>query len=111
MKAETVNQQLTSLDSKAWPAGVVKVSNNIGNQFEIPVLFYILCVVLYISAGGAGAAIALAWAYVLSRYAHAFVHVGSNYVPVRMGIFFFGCFILLVMTLMAATALASGNIT
>ena len=36
-------------------------------------------------------AVVLAWLFVVSRYAHAYVHVGSNYVPVRMRLFMVGC--------------------
>ena len=109
VKAGSVNRQEAALDNRAWPADVVQVSNNIANQFETPILFYTLCVVLYISGGAGVVAVTLAWAYAISRYAHAFVHIRSNYVPVRMRIFLVGCLILMAMTILAAITLVSGS--
>jgi len=106
VKAGQVNRQQAALDSRVWPEDVVKVSNNIANQFEVPVLFYVLCLVLYnINAAGT-VAVVLAWLFVVSRYAHAYVHVGSNYVPVRMRLFMVGCVVLLAMLMVAVWKLA-----
>jgi len=106
VKAGQVNRQQAALDSRVWPEDVVKVSNNIANQFEVPVLFYVLCLVLYnINAAGT-VAVVLAWLFVVSRYAHAYVHLGSNYVPVRMRLFMVGCVVLLAMLMVAVWTLA-----
>jgi len=108
VKAGQVNRQQAALDNRVWPEDVVKVSNNIANQFEAPVLFYVLCLVIY-SIGAAGtAAVVLAWLFALSRYAHAYVHVGSNYVPMRLRLFLLGCLVLLAMLILAAWQLAMG---
>lgn len=101
VKAGTVNRQHSALDNRVWPENVIKVSNNIANQFEVPVLFYVLCLVLYSVNATGTIAVALAWLFVLSRYAHAYVHVTSNYVPVRLKLFMFGCVMLLVMLVLA----------
>jgi hypothetical protein len=37
-KTGNVNLKTTALDNKAWPDAVLKVSNNIDNQFEIPIV-------------------------------------------------------------------------
>lgn len=107
IKAGKVNREQAALDNRVWPENVVKVSNNIANQFEVPILFYILCVVLYSINAAGTVAIVLAWLFVASRYAHAWVHVGSNYVPVRMRLFMVGCVVLLSMLAMAASKLAA----
>jgi len=107
VKAGKVNRQQAALDNRVWPEDVVKVSNNIANQFEVPILFYILCVVLY-SVNAAGiVAVVLAWLFVVSRYAHAWIHVRSNYVPVRMLLFMVGCLVVLAMLVVAAWKLAA----
>ena len=41
----------------------------------------------------------LAWFFVISRYIHAVVHIGRNYVPVRMKIFAIGIVALLGMAI------------
>ncbi len=107
IKAGKVNREQAALDNRVWPEYVVKVSNNIANQFEVPILFYILCVVLYSINAVGTVAIVLAWLFVASRYAHAWVHVGSNYVPVRMRLFMVGCVVLLSMLAVAASKLAA----
>lgn len=107
IKAGKVNREQAALDNRVWPEYVVKVSNNIANQFEVPMLFYILCVVLFSINAAGTVAIVLAWLFVASRYAHAWVHVGSNYVPVRMRLFMAGCVVLLSMLAVAASKLAA----
>ncbi|CAD5275787.1 conserved membrane hypothetical protein [Alteromonas sp. 38] len=107
VKAGKVNRQQAALDNRVWPEEVVKVSNNIANQFEVPILFYVLCVVLYsINAAGI-VAVVLAYMFVVSRYAHAWVHVGSNYVPMRLRLFMVGCVVLLAMLGVAVWKLAA----
>ena len=39
VKAGKIDRQQAALDSRVWPEDVVKVSNNIANQFEAPVLW------------------------------------------------------------------------
>lgn len=107
LKLRLVDRDAAALDNQAWPKDVVKVSNNIANQFESPVLFYALCLLLHsINAVGVIALI-LAWLYVLSRVMHAYVHLGSNYVPLRFKTFLFGCTVLLAMTVLTVVGLAA----
>jgi hypothetical protein len=107
VKAGTVNRQEAKLDNRVWPEDVVQVSNNIANQFEVPVLFYILCLVANSINATSMVVIVLAWLFVLSRYAHAYVHVSSNYVPFRMRLFLAGCFILIAMLVIVAWKLGT----
>nr|WP_232787972.1 MAPEG family protein [Paraglaciecola sp. MB-3u-78] len=52
-------------------------------------------------------AIVLAWLFALSRFAHAYVHIGSNYVPIRLRLFLLGCFVLIAMLIQVAWQLAA----
>ena len=107
VKAGEVNRKQAALNNRVWPEDVVKVSNNIANQFEVPVLFYVLCLVLYsINAVGV-VAIVLAWLFALCRFAHAYVHIGSNYVPTRLRLFLLGCRVLIAMLIQTAWKLAT----
>ena len=107
VKASAVNRQQAALNNRVWPEDVVKVSNNIANQFEAPVLFYVLCLVLYSINAADMVAIGLAWLFVLSRFAHAYVHIGSNYVPMRLRLFLLGCFVLIAMLIQVAWKLVA----
>lgn len=109
VKAGDVNRQQAALNNRVWPEDVVKVSNNIANQFETPVLFYVLCLVLYSIDVAGMIAIVLAWMFVLSRFAHAYVHIGSNYIPMRFRLFLIGCCVLIAMLLLGAWKLATGS--
>ena len=108
LQAGKVERKQAALESRVWPEDVVKVSNNIANQFEAPVLFYILCLVIYSIDAAGSVAIVLAWLFALSRCAHAYVHVGSNYVPMRLRFFMVGCLVLIAMLILVAWKLASG---
>lgn len=108
VKAGKVNRHQAALDNRAWPEDVIKVSNNIANQFEAPVLFYVLCLVIYSINAAGTVAIVLAWLFTLSRCAHAYVHVGTNYVPLRLRLFLFGCVVLLAMLILVGWNLATG---
>ena len=107
VKAGNFNRQAAALDNKAWPPDVVKVSNNIANQFESPVLFYVICLVLYSLNGVSVMVLALAWVFVLSRYVHAYVNVNTNYVPARFSVFLVSVAVLVMLVVIAAWELAT----
>ncbi len=97
VKRGLVDLQRRGLHDDAWPESVQKFNHNIRNQFETPVLFYVLILVQYQLGVGGPLAQSLAWLYVVSRVAHAYVHIGSNHVPIRRPLFMVGCVILLAM--------------
>ena len=97
IRLKTVNLKQTALDHSAWPADVVKVSNNIANQFESPVLFYVACLALFQLNAVSALVLVLAWLYVATRLVHGVVHVRSNFVPIRMRVFAAGLLITLVL--------------
>ncbi len=108
-KARAVRGGLVDLDRRAlhddaWPDSVIKINNNIRNQFEVPVLFYVLTIVLWQLNETGVVAQLLAWLFVLSRFLHAWIHTGSNYVPARRRVFMFGCVVVLAMTAVALRA-------
>lgn len=85
VKAGKVDRKRAALNDKAWDDEcVLKTSNNLDNQFQAPLLFYMLCGVLYAVGGVNQATLMLAWFFVFSRYLHAYIHNTSNYVPYRM---------------------------
>jgi hypothetical protein len=60
------------------------------NLLELPVLFYAACALMLATGKFDGIQVALAWVFVLARCAHAFIHIGFNYVPLRFAAFFMG---------------------
>jgi hypothetical protein len=77
-------------ENRGEPSESLVVRNSIANQFELPVLFYGCCVLLYITEADNLLAVALAWLFVGFRYAHAFVHVTSNRLRHRGPLFLAG---------------------
>lgn len=94
-KTGKVNKKQVLLDARAWPEEVIKASNNFTSQFEMPVLFYVLCLGLVALGAVSNLAIVFASVFAISRYIHTYVHIGSNYVPYRFAAFATGCLMLL----------------
>ncbi|PBC00771.1 MAPEG family protein [Mesorhizobium sp. WSM3860] len=80
----------------AEPASSVTVANNLINQFELPVLFHVLCLALFVTNGVNYLTLTLMWLFVVTRYVHAWVHLTRNYLLHRSRAFFLGAGILLV---------------
>jgi len=107
VKTGQVDLDKTALDNDAWPDYVLMVSNNIRNQFQVPVLFYVLCFLLYSIDAVSTTVLYLAWAFVISRAIHAYIHMSSNFVPARFSVFTIGFLIMIAMFVFAAIALVS----
>lgn len=76
------------------PESSITVSSNLMNQFELPVLFHVLCLALFATGGVGAVTLALAWIFIASRYVHAWVHLTSNRLRLRSPLFQFGAFVL-----------------
>ena len=100
LRAGRVDKARLPLHEDAWPASVLQINNNIRNQFELPVLFYVVSVILWALDAVHGLAMAAASVFVLSRIAHALIHLGSNYVPNRRRYFTVGWWVLMFMALL-----------
>jgi hypothetical protein len=101
IKAGTVNVDRRALYDDAWPEDVIQINNNLRNQFEVPVLFYVVCGVLWALDAVGVAALVAAWLFVASRLVHVWIHCTSNYVPNRRRAFTVGWWLLVAMTLLA----------
>lgn len=98
-KGSNFDRPAAALNSKAWPDDVLKVSNNLANQFESPILFYVLSILYYLSDDVGSVLLSIMSLYVLSRYVHTYIHITSNYVPHRFQVFRAGVLLLLGLTL------------
>jgi len=76
------------------PAGSATASSNLMNQFELPVLFFVLCLALFVTSGANYLSVALAWLFVASRVVHAVIHLTYNNVAHRSAAFAAGYVIL-----------------
>lgn len=103
-----VNEVRRGLYDDAWPENVLQINNCIKNQFEIPVLFYVLVIVAWASGNAVTAMHVLAWFFVASRIIHAIIHTGSNVVPLRRKAFMAGSLSLILMALYLSYRIISG---
>ena len=76
--AGAVDLKRSALNEDAWPDSVRQINNNIRNQFEVPVLFYVLCVAIAANGGSTPGLVTAAWAYVGLRALHSLIHVTYN---------------------------------
>lgn len=61
-----------------------------GNLLELPILFYLVCVLQMITEATDSVQVDLAWLFVAMRLLHAAAYIGFNSVPYRFALFFGG---------------------
>ena len=86
-----------ALGQRGWPAPVQQVSNTFQNQFELPVLFYVLVALALFTRKADLLFVVMAWVFVLSRLGRAYVYVTSNTMLLRFRIFLIGATVLMLM--------------
>ena len=72
-------------------------SDNYRNLFELPVLFYLLCVLVMMTKTESELLSVGAWLYVALRYAHSYIHCTYNKVMHRLPVFMASFNILMLM--------------
>ncbi len=82
-----VRPQDIALREPNWSVRTRQVANCFANQFELPVLFYVLTILAYFTHHAGTLFVVLAWVFVIFRLLHAYVHVTSNIVRLRGGLF------------------------
>jgi hypothetical protein len=100
MRAGKVDLARRALHNDAWPDDVMQINNNIRNQFELPVLFYVLSLMLWALHAVHWLALITAAVFVASRVVHVYIHIGTNYVPARRRAFTVGWYALAAMALL-----------
>ncbi len=89
-------------ESAAVPPQVCLPNRNYMNLLEIPVLFYVVCLLVYVTGSASPAMLALAWAYVLMRVVHSLIHLSYNDVIHRLAAFTLSNLLLIALWVLAA---------
>jgi len=97
-----------ALREPKWPARVTQIGNAFHNQLELPILFYVLTILAWITRHADLLFVIMAWIFVLLRLAHAFVHVTDNVVRRRGAIYGVGVLVLALMWLIFAVRILLG---
>lgn len=87
LRGELSPSAFTLGETAAVPPLAVQANRNYMNLLELPVLFYVGCLVAWVAQPTAPALVPLAWAYVVLRVVHSLVHLSYNHVMHRFAVF------------------------
>jgi hypothetical protein len=88
MKARRIHpQKLPSSSQMSATLQNTRAADHYRNLFEMPVLFYALCLALLATQAVSSGFVLAAWAYVALRVVHAVIHLGYNTVMHRFTVF------------------------
>jgi hypothetical protein len=83
LKGGDVKFRDIALGQQNWPTGATQLGNCFSNQFEVPVLFYVLIALALPLRHADLVIVLLSWVFVITRFAHAGIFVTSNNVQQR----------------------------
>ena len=89
-------------ESTDVPVDVRLAGRNFSNLFEMPVLFYVLCLAVYMAHNVTESLVAMAWMYVALRVMHSLIHGTYNKILHRFSVYALSNFLLLAMWVMFA---------
>lgn len=105
MHAKKIKPQALATVSQAHDQlANVTAAENFANLLETPVLFYVLCLSLYVTNLATEAQILMGWIYVALRVVHSGIHVTSNHVVSRWFFYVLSTICLFVMWVIFAAA-------
>ena len=84
-------------ESDRVPDATRLYNRNYMNLLELPVLFYVVCLIVFVTGTGTAVKVDLAWAFVGFRALHTLVHLTINRVLLRLTLFSTATFILMVL--------------
>jgi hypothetical protein len=96
VKGETKIKNI-ALGEPNWPKGATQTGNCYRNQFELPVLFYVLIALALPLRRADFLIVVLSWVFVIVRLLHAGIFVSSNDLGRRSTAWLAGVVVLLVM--------------
>ncbi|MGI9262053.1 MAG: MAPEG family protein [Woeseiaceae bacterium] len=87
---------------RSSPPELLNPSNNLKNLFEVPIIFYALCLYLFVTNQVDQIYMTAAWVFVAFRVLHSFVHCTGKKVIVRFGLYMVSAFALWFIAIRAA---------
>ena len=94
-------QELTALS----PPGVSSPSDNLKNLFELPTVFYVAVLYLYLTHQVDVVYVVAAWVFFAFRLLHSVVHCTFNFIPLRFMLYIVSSAALWFMVLRMAVAM------
>ena len=93
-----------------WPKQATLFAYAFSNQFELPVLFYVLTILAIITRQADLLFVLLAWVFVVLRILQALVHVTSNNVRQRGALYGAGAIVLLIIWVVFMIRILAGGV-
>lgn len=91
-------QGLAEIRKTGFPAHVNNASDNFKNQFEVPVIFYALSLLIMVAGAATTTIVMAAWVFVIGRIIHALIQLTKNTIfPWRFLVFLITVIALIVM--------------
>jgi hypothetical protein len=91
-----------ALGEPNWPPRTMQFGNAFNNQFQLPMLFYVLTILVIVTRHADLLFVILAWLFVVFRIWHAAIHTTTNVVMLRGPVYGLGGLVLMVMWLIFA---------
>jgi hypothetical protein len=88
------NKEVRARHFKAYQGDTTEslqiIQNHFNNQFQVPILFFIVCVLCLQQQSVTRLSILLASLFVISRIIHSIIHLGQNHPLKRALVYFIG---------------------
>jgi len=104
-----VREEDISLRQPNWSKPALQVQYSFSNQFELPVLFYVLTILAFITHHAGILFVVLAWVFVIFRLFQSYVHVTSNKVKLRGALFGISALALAIMWVIFIVEILTGT--
>jgi hypothetical protein len=99
-----------ALREPRWPQRTSQAAYSFSNQFELPVLFYVLTILVWVTRHAGYVFVILAWIFVICRVLQAYVHVTSNAYRWRSSFYSIGAVVIMVMWAIYIVEVLTGGI-
>jgi hypothetical protein len=91
-----------ALGEPNWPPRVLQLGNAFNNQFQLPLLFYVLVILALFLRKADLLFVIMSWIFVVLRVLHAGVHTTTNRMIHRFSVYAVGAIVLLMMWIIFA---------
>jgi len=97
----------TYRDKSGMTDTMLKMSNHYDNLLQMPIVFYVVCILIYVTQRVDEVFIVLAWLFLAARVVHSFIHLGKNNTLYRFLSFGISVLILLILLIRWAVKIAA----
>lgn len=89
------------------PGEIAHLGNAVSNQFELPVLFFVVCLATHSAGLVDGPMLVAAWFFAILKAVHSTIHITSNKLKYRFRLFSASLFVVLAMWIWFAIRLVA----